>query len=379
MPHPDKIRVLVLEDDDLDFKVLVRHLDSLRDPQYILLRAKDVEEARVVIADNEIDAALIDYRLPSGASGLDFVKELGGREAPFPLIMLTGMDSGDLDKQAILSGAYDYINKLSLSRELVDRSIRFSIKSHKHEHDLRKTSVKFEEQATINRNILSVVSHEMKSPISSLIGYCDFLIEECESLNARDAAKKMKSASIHLEDFLRNLSEFVRLDSGAAEISKDEFNAHSMVVETIEFFQPYAKHKGISIDTQLDGATDNTFIGDRLRIRQVLINLIKNAVNYSDQGTIIVTASLDEQSLSIRVKDEGVGIPEEKVTAILDDCLTRQKPGTGLEGGLGLGLSISRRLLRLMRGTFILESASGFGTTAGFDVPLELKGKAQAA
>lgn len=379
MPIREKLNVLVLEDDELDYRVLARHLESVSKPKYILHKAETVEEALQVLADNEIDVSLIDYRLSNGKSGIEFVREVGGREADFPLIMLTGMDSSALDKEAILSGAYDYIDKLSLSRELVDRAIRFAITSHEYERQLRFTSEKFEEQATLNRNILAVVSHEMKSPISSLIGYCDYLIENCGTQTTRDAVHKMKSATVHLEDFLRNLSEFVRLDSGAARISAIEFDLESMLSDTVSFFTSYTNHKGILIETVFDRSIEGAFIGDRLRIRQVLINIIKNAINYSDQGKITVTAKVVDEILHVEITDEGVGIPDSKLKIIKGDKSVRQSPGEGIETGLGLGLSISRRLLKLMQGQFTIESAVGFGTTAGFTVPLKSAKKAKAA
>lgn len=372
-------RVLVVEDDAQDFRILARHLESLTRPRYALTRAADFDEARLAIADTEFDIALVDYRLSNIASGLDFIVELGGREASFPAILLTGLDTGDADREALLSGAYDYIDKLSLTRDLVDRSIRFAIQSHAYEKKLRAAVEAATEQASINRNILSVVSHEMKSPISSLIGYCDFLIEGAACETSRDAAKKMKTASIHLEDFLRNLSEFVRLDAASAQPRKSEFRMRTLLEETIAFFQPYAQHKGIALTLETSDTIDATAFGDQLRIRQILINLLKNAVNYSDGGSIRVTGDLVDGRLNVAVADEGVGMSEAKVAAILSDEITPQPPGASLEGGLGLGLSIVRRLLRLMNGRLILESALGFGTTAGFSIPVEISQNADAA
>lgn len=360
----------MLEDDDQDFLILTRHLASLTNPSYGLVRATTPNEAVQAISDEEFDAALIDHRLCDGASGLDFVRQYGGRQASFPMIMLTGMDASGLDREALLVGAYDYIEKLGLTREVVDRAIRFSIKSHQYETQLRDAMAEAQEQATINRNILSIVSHEMKSPISSIKGYSEHLIEQAGSDNTKDAARKMKSAATHLEDFLRNLSEFVRLDSGAAETQLSGFNLKQLLVETVDFFGPYANHKAITLKAELSEEVDDTFLGDRLRIRQIIINLLKNAINYSDGGSITVAARIHRNKLELSVCDEGAGMSSEKVAAVLADTIDRQDPSKDLEGGLGLGLSICRRLLRLMGGKLTLESTPGFGTTAGFTLPL---------
>ncbi len=378
-PAQDILKILVLEDDDLDFQVLERHVGSLFPRRYDLIRAKCANDARDMITGIDIAAALIDYRLSDGNSGLDFIKELGGREADFPSIILTGIDSGILNQEAILTGAYDYIDKIALTRELVDRSIQFAISSHKYERQLRNSMKEAEEQAAINREILAVVSHEMQSPVSSLIGYCDQIAESCQTDGTRLSIGKMKVAAVHLEDFLRNLSEYVRLNKGGGEICNGEFRPQSLLQETIEFFSPYTKHKEITVQSEFDPSTSEMFVGDSVRIRQVLINLVKNAVKYSDMGTITVSASIDNGVFTVLVKDNGVGMSEEKVAAILDGSNKWQRPGKELRSGLGLGLSICARLLQLMRGKLILESTPGHGTTAGFEVPLTKASAAVAA
>ena len=379
MGERDIIRILVLEDDEQDFRILERHLKTVANSPYVITRVETVDAARFAIADNDFNVALVDYRLEDGHSGIDFIAELGGREAPFPSILMTGMDTRDLDREAVFRGAYDYIDKLALTRDLVDRSIRFAIKSHEYEQRLRSSVAEATEQASINRNILSIVSHEMKSPISSIVGYCEYLIENAPSDTTRDAATKMKAASTHLEDFLRNLSEFVRLDGGGAEIVKQDFHLKSMLEETVAFFQPYARHKAITLKMMSDASIDQIIAGDRLRMRQVLINLLKNAVNYTDCGAVSVYAKIKDSRLQVFVEDEGVGIAEHKVAAILADEIKPQAPGAALDGGLGLGLSIVRRLLALMGGRFLLESEVGIGTRAGFEIPLDEVAQSAAA
>ncbi|MEO1135321.1 MAG: response regulator, partial [Pseudomonadota bacterium] len=301
MPASNQIRLLVLDDDVGDFRILARHLETVRTPRYGFTHASNIEEARVAISDNTFDAALIDYRLSESQNGLDFVKELGGREAPFPIVLLTGMGDGELDREAILSGTYDFIDKMALTRELADRAIRFSISSYRYERELRATIAEAKEQAAINQRTLALVSHEMKSPISSIIGYCDYIIDNCNTETTRDAAGKMKAASTHLQDFLSNLSEFVRLDSKAVQISRSSFQLKTMLDETVDFFEPYAQHKGISLIKIFDPMTDGVFVGDRLRVRQVMINLLKNAISYSDGGTIAVTAEWRNDILQVRI------------------------------------------------------------------------------
>ena len=370
------IAVLVVEDDLADFRIIERHLETVRAPVYRLERASNADEASKALASGEFDVALVDFRLSSGVDGLQFVNKMGGREASLPFILLTGMEGGELDKRAILAGAYDYIDKMALTRELIDRAIRFAVSSFRYERDLRNAVKIAQEQAALNRQILSIVGHELRSPLSSIVAYADYIIDTCQTGTTRDAAERMRRGCQHLQDFLTNLSEFVRLDEGAAEIIRDDFNMATLLQETLDIFRPHAQHKLISLVTDYDRSIHETFVGDRLRIRQVLINIIKNAVTYTDEGTITISARMLDGLMEIKIVDDGVGIPSTKVKALLSVETWQPRPGRSLESGLGIGLAISIRLLRLMNGWLEIESTEGFGTTVVVNIPLESRSAA---
>lgn len=371
MIFPEKLRVLVLDDQKLDFIILNRHLETVRSPQYELIWASTAQEARAAISENDFDAAFVDYRLSEDNDGLEFVKELGGREAPFPIILLTGMSGDELGQKAIQNGAYDYIEKIALTRDVADRSVRFAITSYLAEKNLRKAYSEAAEQAAINRRLLSIVTHEMKSPVGSIFSYADHILEKNADKAIKNAASKIKAASTHLEDFLQNLSEFVRLDNDGAKVSSHEFHLKKMLSETVDLFEAHAHHKNLFIDLQADDNLNSFFVGDRLRIRQVIINLLRNAIFYSEQGSIVVSAKIQQQALVLTVQDEGVGMAPEKVAAILSAQSTRRESDGEFEAGLGIGLSICHRLLRLMGGKLTIESEPGSGTTAGFILPIK--------
>lgn len=372
MPLGDSLRILILDDDERDVAILKRHLHSIPRPFYYITHARNLFDARVAIAEHEFDAALIDYRLPGGVSGMDVIREIGGRAAPFPIVLLTGVSDADLDREALSTGAFDYVEKTALTRELLDRTIRFAISAYRHEKKLRLSIAEATEQAAINSRILSVVSHEMKSPVRSLIGYCDRLIAMGHGPAATDAIGKMKAASIHLEDFLTNLSEFVRLDSGKATLAVSRFNLLTMLEDTVAFFEPFAAHKGITLKLKAGPECDGFYLGDRLRIRQILINLIKNAVAYSNDGAVTVAIAVADGRLKGCVRDQGVGMTEAKAASLTKHTFSKENLGGDLEGGMGIGLPICARLLRMMNGGLSIKSQPGKGTKVYFGLDLKV-------
>lgn len=367
----ESLRILILDDDDKDVAILRRHLNSIQRPFYYVTHARNLFDARIAIAERHFDAALIDYRLPGGISGMDVIREIGGRTAPFPIVLLTGVADADLDREALSTGAFDYVEKSALTRELLDRTIRFAISAYRHEKKLRSSIAEATEQAAINSRILSVVSHEMKSPVRSLIGYCDHLIAMGHDPAATDAIGKMKAASIHLEDFLTNLSEFVRLDSGKATLTMSKFNLRTMLEDTVSFFEPFAAHKGIMLRLKASPECDAFYLGDRLRIRQILINLIKNAVVYSNEGVITLAVAVADGRLKGCVRDQGVGMTEAKAASLTKHTFTKENLGGDLEGGMGIGLPICTRLLRMMNGGLSIKSQLGKGTKVYFGLDLK--------
>jgi signal transduction histidine kinase len=364
------VNILILEDDDLDFEILRRRLAEDPD-RYQLTRAITIADACALAARGGVDAALVDFKLTAGATGLDFVNAVGGREAAFPIILLTGLDDKRLCADALAVGAYDFLDKSDLDAGTADRSIRFALSSFHYERRLRAAMREAAEQAEINRRILAIVGHEMHSPLRSIIGYCDVIASESGGFPARDAAGKMKSAATHLEDFLRNLTEYVKLDGGGAKLIEERFNLRALVEETADFFRPYAAHKLIRLETRAHDA-DVLIEADRLRLRQILINLLRNAITHSDEGSILVTAQAGQDSLELSVEDNGVGMPAKMIEAILEDRFAARSEGAGPGGGLGIGLTICRRLLALMHGNLAIESAPGVGTTVRICAPLKL-------
>ena len=330
MVKQERIRWLVVENDDARYAALLDRLDVIRHGQFEFIRAHALPDGASLADDASIDAALIDAR--SQGATAPVARVVGAIEGSLPCVMLSG--------------------------------------------PARHAAPDGEGADVLRAQILAIVGHELKSPIASLRGYCDFLVEHAGSELVRDAAMKMRATSRHLEDYVANLCEFVRLDSGDAALKPRVFCFETLVREVVDLFMPYARHKGIALTYDVQSRTTGLVLGDDMRIRQVLLNLVKNAITHTDGGVVDITASVSPGKLRVSIRDDGVGMDEDLVRAILSEESPPPAPDRHFGGGLGLGLKICRRLVDLMDGRLLLESAPGFGTIAGFELPLE---KADAA
>lgn len=334
MSKQERIRWLVIENDDARYAALIDRLDVIRRAQFEFIRAHALPEDGSLADDASIDAALIDAR--SQGADAPIARIFGGSKAPLPCVLIAdparksgrGAAPEENDSQGETAGA-------------------------------------------LRAQILAIVGHELKSPIASLRGYCDFLLENAASELVRDAASKMRGISRHLEHYVANLCEFVRLDSGDAALKPRLFSFEALVQEVVDLFMPYARHKGIFLTYDVQSRTPDLILGDDMRIRQVLLNLVKNAITHTDGGIVDITASVSPRKLRVSVRDDGFGMDEDLVRAILSETGRPPAPNRDYGGGLGLGLTICRRLINLMGGRLLLESTPGFGTIAGFELPLE--------
>ncbi|MEO0612421.1 MAG: hybrid sensor histidine kinase/response regulator [Pseudomonadota bacterium] len=365
------IFVLLLEDDPEDALIIRRHLSAVKDRDYHIHHASDPEAAARLIKAHSFDVALIDYSLPGGETGLGFVETLGGRDSAFPAILLTGLNDSNLNRDALNAGTFDFLDKLGLSRDLIDRSIQFSMRNHLNERRLRNAKKGAEFQARENQRLLAVVSHELKSPLASLIGYSDFIIANASSTPTRDAASNMKTASIFLQDFLRNLSEYVRLNQGAATLDSQPVVLADELPEIVALFHPYAVHKAITLTADIDLPAGRTVSVDRVRLRQILINILRNAITYTDDGAVTLQATMRNGVLTCEIKDEGIGMSAQDVENLNAGIHRLDAADGALTGGLGIGLRICREILVLMRGPMHLASTEGFGTTVTVRIPLD--------
>lgn len=368
MSSPQKI--LILEDDELDYQVLIKHMSSHRTQKYEMLRATSGAEAHALIAEHNFAAALVDHGLAGGDSGLDFIESMGGRDSAFPSIILTGMDFGAIEDKIINTGVYDYIEKIAVTRDLIDRAIQFAISTQKYEKRLRESARQAESLAKFNRDILTVVSREMQAPLETMISCSDIVAEHAVKKIASDAAVQVAFAARQVEGFLHDLAELVRLDYSASGVAVSEFLPSDVIQDAIDMVT--ANNKGDAQDLALEFNAPQTMAlrGDSLRIRSVAVTLLKNAVRQSDGGDVRVTASYQDGVFSLRVEDKGAAPASQQVPDIHDGVASSAHVTSAPQGDVGIGLSICKRLLEQMNGTLVLESAPGGGSMAGFDVPL---------
>lgn len=224
--------------------------------------------------------------------------------------------------------------------------------------------------------LMLTISHDIRAPLSSIIGYIELLNRRKPDERQRYYLENMKGSSEHILSLVNDLLDFQRLESGNMEIHRVQFRVTSLFDDIYASFKPIADGKGL--DLVLNMKPDNissVYMGDPIRIRQVVGNLLSNAIKFTESGRVVLVVSVRDRGddgfrLVVTVSDSGPGIPLEEQERVFGE-FTRLSDGGNAEG-FGLGLSITRKLMSLMNGSMSLSSQPGKGSDFTVEIPLPL-------
>jgi PAS domain S-box-containing protein len=233
-------------------------------------------------------------------------------------------------------------------------------------------------------SFLANMSHEIRTPMNAIIGLSHLLRKEVAAPSALDKLGKINDAAQHLLGIINNVLDLSKIEAGRLAIEENEFSPAEIVASTLTMLNDRARSKGLKLLSALDETVPSRLLGDALRLSQILINLVGNAVKFSEHGQITVRLTLadeDEHSvlLSLDVEDQGIGLSAEQQGVIFRAFVQADDSSTRKYGGSGLGLAISRHLARSMGGDISVSSQPGIGSTFRTTVRLKKIISAQAS
>lgn len=218
--------------------------------------------------------------------------------------------------------------------------------------------------------LMLTVTHDIKSPLSSVTGYIELLNSSQIDNRQRYFLKNMKSSSDHIQKLITNLLDLSKLENNRLIVEEIIFNPAQLFHEIADTFLPLATAKNLILNCDIHEDLDTTCKGDALRIRQIITNILSNAVKYTESGTITFTATTSEDKrMTFRIKDTGPGMTPGEQKLIFQE-FTRLKSHASIEG-TGLGLTITLKLIHLLKGEMTLESEPGKGSCFTVSLPLD--------
>jgi signal transduction histidine kinase/CheY-like chemotaxis protein/HPt (histidine-containing phosphotransfer) domain-containing protein len=245
----------------------------------------------------------------------------------------------------------------------------------KHEQELRNLATQAEAASRAKSEFLSNMSHEIRTPMNSVLGMAFLALKYEDDPKQRDYLEKIKLSGEQMLSIIDEILDFSKIEAGKMRIDAEDFNLDGLLNNLVSQLDWRANAKGLGLRFECDPNIPPCLHGDSQHLNQVLLNLVNNAIKFTEQGDVVVRARMLEtrnniHQLRIEVQDTGIGISEEQQASLFQPFYQADSAATRKVGGTGLGLAICKSLVDLMGGVIGVESKPGLGSTFWFTLPL---------
>ena len=392
-------RTILIVDDNPEDRAVVRRLLRGAATPFVLVEAETGAEGLERYRASRPDLVLLDFHLPD-QEGLQVLRSLGPRPLPVPVVMLTGQDDTQVAVAALNGGAQDYVVKGTMTSHGLERVLSNAIEKHAIGLELQARTRALEEKAEalelrnleleMVRNILqskvselaeatrakdqflAVMSHEMRTPLNAIIGYADLLemgIGGELGEGQRSHVERIQVGGRHLLELINDVLDLAKADARGLELDIRTVDLQAVIEEVAALLESRAHAQGIQLVVEPCSAELPHVLADLQRLRQIITNLVGNAIKFTEEGSVTIRCALRGDTVEIAVEDTGVGIDPDILPLVFDEFYQANSQLTRIRGGSWLGLAISRRLARLMNGAVTARSELGVGSVFTLTIP----------
>lgn len=373
-------RVLLIEDSAGDARLIRHMLSQSRTDEFTLAWCESLDAGVQALAEQHFDVLLLDLGLP-GTWGLDTMRQLLAQPVKVPaLVVMSGLTDEAVALEAIRTGAQDYLVKGEVTADLLSRAIRYAIGRRQaedmvlaHTAELVIARDRAEVANRAKSAFLAAMSHDLRTPLNGVLGFAQ-LLQRDRNLTQRQQAgvNAIRQSGEHLLTLINDILDLAKIEAGKFELCPTVFDLPRYLDGLVELMGVRARQKpALQLGAELSADLPETFRADEKRLRQVLLNLLDNAVKFTERGTVTLRVRTGgSNALRFEVQDSGAGMDAVQLSRLFQPF---EQVG-GLEDrnrGTGLGLAISRQFVRLMGSEIHVQSAKGEGTRFWFDLALE--------
>ncbi|WP_269520291.1 response regulator [Alteromonas sp. BMJM2] len=369
------IKILLIEDDEDDYFLTSDYLERCESTQFELTWVTDSDAALEALKERSFDLCLLDFLL-GAENALDVLSILKANQFNVPVVILTGQSDAMVDEMVMRAGAADYLQKSEIESPRFMRTIRYALVRRDIENE-RIERNKVEQKNKAKDKFLAHLGHELRTPLTSILGYTELLIDDARNSPFQQELSIIHSNGKHLLSLLNDLLDMSRIMADKLELNVKRVNLASFLTDIHSLMQLNAKDKGLSLNVVAKTKMPEFIQTDPTRLRQILLNLITNAVKFTDSGTITLTIEVEtsdtenqaEQAHSVlrfTVDDTGIGMAPDKLENIFHPFEQIEDVMRTNHGGAGLGLAICKELVCKLDGDISVTSRMGEGSSFSF-------------
>lgn len=346
-------------------------LKMILNPYYTVHVADRGAQAIEMLKEIPVDLVTLDLKMP-GLTGINVLEKVKEHDPDIEAIIITGYGSLDTAIEGLRLGAFDYISKpfdvnhiLSLVRRGLER---------------RNAKARLRQ---VKSDFLSNVSHELRTPLSVVVGFVYLLLNQVIGKLSEEQQKILETVYRNSEELLElidNVLWMTSLNAGDSSANIEQFDARDIVNETVKRYEKGIQDKGLTVNVEI-AENGVAIVSDRSKVERVFQNVFNNAVKFTSEGsvTVRVQPSSDRSTVVFEVADTGTGIEENKIDTIFEPFHQADNSSIRSFSGLGLGLTVARRMAEIVGGKLEISSTPNVGTRVLMSFPAQTAGAAPIA